>query len=303
MPAERRPLDGGAAALMVVLCAVWGLQQVAIKIAAPDVSPVMQGGIRSIVAAVLLLAWARSRGVTLFRRDGTALAGIVAGALFAAEFFFIYFGLAHTSASRMIVFIYLAPCLTALGLALLIPGERLTSIQWAGVLLAFLGVAAAFGEGFAAARASTLLGDASGVIGAILWAATTVMIRATRLAAAPAAKTLFYQLAVSAAALPIASIVMGEPGVIRMTAAAAISLAYQGIIVAFASYLAWFWLLTRYLAGRLSAFSFLTPLFGVAFGVLILGEPLRPSFAGAAGAVGLGILLVNTRTRTRTVGP
>jgi len=301
MSAERRPLDGGAAALMVVLCAIWGLQQVAIKIAAADVSPVMQGGIRSVVATVLLLAWSRTRGHALFRRDGTGPAGLAAGALFAAEFFFIYFGLAHTTASRMIVFIYLAPCLTALGLALLIPGERLSAIQWAGVLLAFLGVATAFGEGFAAARTSTLLGDACGVIGAILWAATTVTIRATRLASAPAAKTLLYQLAVSAVALPLASIAMGEPGVIRVTATAAISLAYQGIIVAFASYLAWFWLLTRYLAGRLSTFSFLTPLFGVAFGVLILGEPLRPSFAGAAGAVGLGILLVNTRTRPRTV--
>jgi len=67
------------------------------------------------------------------------------------------------------------------------------------------------------------------------------------------------------------------------------------VIVAFASYLAWFWLLTRYLAGRLAVFSFLAPLFGVVFGVMILGEPMTPWFAAAALLVGAGIVLVNLR--------
>ena len=85
---------------------------------------------------------------------------------------------------------------------------------------------------------------------------------------------LFYQLAVSALLLPVASRLLGEPGVIAWTPRAVASLAYQAVVVAFASYLTWFWLLTRYLAGRLAVFSFLTPLFGVVFGTTILGEPL-----------------------------
>jgi len=295
MSGDRRPLDGAAAGMMVVLCAIWGLQQVAIKIAVADVTPVMQAAIRSIAATALLMLWARRRGTALFARDGTGFAGIAAGVLFAAEFFFIYFGLAHTSASRMVVFVYLAPCLTALGLALLIPGERLVARQWFGVLLAFIGVVTAFGEGFVAARGTTWVGDACGIIGAVLWAATTVLVRATKLATVTASKTLFYQLAVSALLLPIASFAMGEAGVVRVSATAIASLVYQGVIVAFASYLAWFWLLTRYLAARLSVFSFLTPLFGVVFGVLMLGEPLTLSFIAAAITVGIGILLVNTR--------
>jgi drug/metabolite transporter (DMT)-like permease len=88
---------------------------------------------------------------------------------------------------------------------------------------------------------------------------------------------------------------MGEAGVVRLTPFALASLAYQGAIVAFASYLAWFWLLTRYLAARLAVFSFMTPLFGVLAGVSILGEPLTPAFAGAALLVGAGIVLVNRR--------
>ncbi|TAK44346.1 MAG: DMT family transporter [Betaproteobacteria bacterium] len=278
---------------MVLLTALWGFQQVAIKLTAPDVSFVMQAGIRSIIATVLLLAWARLRAIRLFGTDGTLGAGVLAGVLFAGEFVFIYAGLAHTAASRMVVFIYLAPIFTAIGLQAFVPGERLGPLQWVGAALAFGGVALAFADGFAAAGGGTWLGDLFGVIGALLWAATTVLIRATGLARVTATKTLLYQLAVSALVLPLASLAMGERGVVAMTPLAIASLAYQGAIVAFASYLAWFWLLTRYLAGRLAVFSFLTPLFGVLAGVLVLGEALTPSFALAALLVGTGIVLVN----------
>jgi drug/metabolite transporter (DMT)-like permease len=291
---ERKALDSRAFVLMLALTGLWGFQQVAIKLTAPDVSLVMQAGLRSLIATALLLAWAQWRGTPLFAADGTLAAGLGAGLLFGGEFIFIYAGLEHTAASRMVVFIYLAPVLTALGLHWLVPGEKLSRTQWAGVLVAFGGIALAFGEAFAAAG-GTLLGDAFGMIAAALWAATTVLIRATSLARASAAKTLFYQLAVSAPMLLAASWLMGEKGVIALTPLAAASLAYQAAIVAFASYLVWFWLLTRYLAARLAVFSFLTPLFGVLFGVAVLGEPLRPAFAGAALLVGAGIVLVNRR--------
>jgi len=275
---ERQALDARAFSLMLGLTALWGFQQVAIKLTAPDVSLIMQAAIRSLLATALLLAWAQWRGTALFGRDGTLGAGLAAGVLFGAEF----------------VFIYLAPVLTALGLHWLVPGEKLVRAQWAGVLVAFAGLALAFGEGFAAARGS-LLGDGFGLVAALLWAATTVLIRATSLARISAAKTLFYQLAVSAPMLLAASVLMGEAGVVALTPLALASLAYQGAIVAFASYLVWFWLLRRYLAARLAVFSFLAPLFGVLFGVAILGEPLTPSFAGAALLVGAGIVLVNRR--------
>jgi drug/metabolite transporter (DMT)-like permease len=292
---DRKPLDAQAFSLMVVLTALWGFQQVAIKLTAPDVSLVMQAALRTFLAAGLLLAWARWRGIALFSRDGTLAAGIGAGLLFGGEFVFIYAGLEHTAASRMVVFIYLAPIVTALGVHWLVPGEHLSRAQWAGVLLAFSGVALAFGEGFLAAQGATLLGDLFGMIAAVLWGATTVLIRATSLSRASAAKTLFYQLAVSAPLLLAASLAMGEAGVMQLTPFALASLVYQGAIVAFASYLVWFWLLTRYLAGRLAVFSFMTPLFGVLAGVAVLGEPLRPAFAGAALLVGAGIVLVNRR--------
>jgi len=291
---KRVPLDSVAFATMVLCCFVWGLTNVVTKLVAADISPVMQGGLRSILATALLMSWARMRNIPLFDHDGTLKAGLIAGALFAGEFLFVYAGLAHTAASRMVVFVYTAPCLTALGLHWFVPGERLHPAQWIGILLAFGGIVTAFGDGLTSSPAS-LLGDAFGVIGGILWAATTVWIRATGLTRISAAKVLFYQLAVSSLTLPVASRLMGEAGVIALTPMALTGLLYQGAIVAFATYLAWFWLLTRYLAGRLAVFGFLTPLFGVMMGAVILAEPLRPAFLGALAMVGIGIWLVNAR--------
>ena len=294
MAQERRPVDGLAFGLMAVLCALWGFQQVTIKLAAADVSPLMQAGLRSIIATALLVAWTRLRGIALFGRDGTLAAGLAAGLLFSGEFGLIYGGLAHTSASRMVVFLYLTPCITALLLPFFVPAERLSKLQWIGVVLGFAGVALAFRDGLARpGDASTLVGDLCGVGAAFLWSATIVVIRATKLSRATAEKTLFYQLVVASLVLTAMSPLLGEPGVVRVSALAIAVLAYQSAVVAFASFLAWFWLLTRYMAAQLSAFSFLTPLFGVAFGVLILGEPLTAALLAGAVLVGAGIALVS----------
>jgi drug/metabolite transporter (DMT)-like permease len=290
----RRPLDAVAVALMVLLSALWGFQQVAVKLAAPGISLVMQGALRSGIAATLVLVWAQWRRIPLWRADGTLVPGLLAGVLFAGEFALIYAGLAYTTAARMVVFVYLAPVLTALGLSLFVAGERLSPVQWTGVALAFGGIVMAFGEGFTADR-TTLLGDTFGVVAAIGWAATTVLIRATKLARVAATKVLFYQLAVSAALLPLVSVALGEPGIVALTPLTVSSLAFQSVVVAFASYLTWFWLLTTYLAGRLAVFSFLAPLFGVAFGHLVLGDRITPAFLSAAALVGAGIALVNAR--------
>lgn len=300
---NRRPLDATAFSLLTLLCFLWGVQQTVVKLTAPYMPLVMQGGVRSLLATLLLFIWARSRGIPLFARDGTLWPGILAGVLFSVEFVFIYSGLGYTAASRMVVFLYLTPPLTALGLTLFVPGERMSLRQWFGVFIAFSGIVLAFSEGFFAERASTWLGDLFGVLAAVCWAATTVVVRSTALARATATKTLLYQLVAASVVLIVASRLMGEPGVSTVTPWVAASIVYQGGIVAFASFLVWFWLLTRYLAGRMAAFSFLTPLFGVLAGVIVLGEPLTPLFAAAAVLVATGIVLVNLGGAPQPVRP
>ena len=291
---SRIPPGPAAFGLMVLLCAIWGMQQVAIKVAAAGISPILQAGLRSGVAAVLVFAWAHWRGISLSAHDNSLRPGLFAGLLFALEFVFIFVGIDHTTVSRMVVFLYTAPCFTVLGLHFFVPGERMGWRQAAGVLLAFAGLVLAFVD---KASGGTPLGDAFGVLAALFWAATTVLIRATALAKVTATKVLLYQLAVSAAVMFPLSWLVGERGITALSASTLWAMAYQIVMVAFISYLAWFWLLTRYLAGRLLVFSFLTPLFGVWFGMLLMDDQPSLHFFIAAAMVVAGIVLVNLPAR------
>ena len=300
----RRPrLDARAVALLLACTAVWGLAQVAAKVALVEVPPLWQAAVRSTGAALLLLAWSRSRGLKVFAADATARAGWLAGALFAAEFGCIFVGLQYTSASRMSVFLYLAPFVVAAGMPAIAPGERLGGAALAGLALAFAGVVWAFAGGFAEgapqAGPGQWLGDALGIAAGVLWGATTLVLRASRLATALPEKTLLYQLAVSGAALLAASMAAGErwPDPIALAPLTIASLLFQTAIVTFASYLAWFWLVRHYAAARLAAFTLATPVFGLLAGVALLGEPLTVRLVVALAAVGIGLALVNRSPR------
>jgi drug/metabolite transporter (DMT)-like permease len=295
MTSLRQPVDASATGLMVVLCALWGLQQVAIKVAAPDVAPIMQVALRSGLSAALVAGWARWRGQPLDLLGPALRPGLLAGALFTAEFLFVAEGLRHTTASHMAIFLYTSPVFTALGLHLALRSERLSRLQWAGILTAFAGIAVAFGGGLLVAGPArgALLGDLLGVAAGAAWGATTVVVRRSALSEAPPAQTLLYQLLVGFVLLLAAAALTGQAGQVVLTPLAWSSLLFQGVVVSFASYLAWFWLLRRYLASRISVFSFMTPLFGVTFGVLLLGEPVTPVFGGGALLVLAGITVVS----------
>jgi drug/metabolite transporter (DMT)-like permease len=297
LPRARAGLDQTAAATMVLLCALWGLNQVAMKLANAGISPVLQGGLRSIGAALLVLLWARARGVRLGERDGTLWAGIAAGLLFALEFAFLYWGLAFTTASRGVVFLYTTPFVVAVGAHFFVPGDRLTRAKLLGLAAAFAGLALAFADSLRLPSHRELIGDLLCLAAAVLWAATTILIKASPLVRASPEKTLLYQLGVSAAALPLGSALLGEAGIVALTPMVLAALAYQTIVVAFASYVTWFWLVTRYPASRLAAFSFLTPIFGVAFGALLLGESVGPALLVAVALIAGGIWLVNRPAR------
>lgn len=297
-PQRHDRLDSRAVAILLTCCVLWGLNQVAAKAALAEVPPLTQAALRSLGAAALVLAWARWRGIALFATDGTLRGGMLAGALFAAEFACIFVGLQFTSASRMAVFIYMSPFVVALGMPLLTRSERLSPLQWIGLTLAFVGVTWAFAEGFApdaAAPPRQWLGDALGLGAALLWGATTLAIRGTALASAPAEKTLLYQLAVSGVLLALAAPAAGERWPDTWGAVSLASLAFQTVVVSFASYLAWFWLVRHYPAARIAAFTLLTPVAGLFAGVLILGEALTPRLLVALAAVVAGLALVNRR--------
>lgn len=293
---QRKPLDMRAISLMVVLCAIWGMQQVALKATASAISPLLQISLRSGIAAVLvgIVIILRKERVSL--TDGTWRPGLVVGILFALEYLCVAEALHYTSAAHAAVFLYTAPIFAALGLHWKLPSERLKSAQWIGIIAAFAGIAIAFlGHDSSRAPSSTagmLWGDLLALMGGASYGATTVVIRCTRLSQAPAAQTLLYQLLGAFVFLLGAAAAMGQLS-IEPTPLALGALAFQTLIVSFASFLVWFWLLRHYLASRLGVFSLMTPVFGVVLGAWLLKERIEPSFFAGALLVLAGILLVS----------
>ncbi|HAX19068.1 MAG TPA: EamA family transporter [Hydrogenophaga sp.] len=296
-PVQRKDhLDTLAITLLVVCCAFWGFQQILIKFASREIPPLWQASIRMWGATALLWLWCQFRGVPLFQRDGTLKGGLLVGLLFAGEFVFIYLGLTHTSASRLTVFLYTSPFWVALLLPRFVHAEKLRRIQWIGLTLAFAAVAVAFSEAFLhGSSPGQWIGDTMGLAAGMLWGLTTLAIRTTRIATAAAEKSLFYQLGVTAAVTPLISIALGETWSFGYSALAWGSVFLQTAVGAFASYLTWMWMLRHYPATQMSTFTFLTPLFALIFGVVLLGEPLTLQLVLALLGVAAGIVLVSRK--------
>ena len=289
---HRKPLDKTACAMMVVLCLVWSLQQIAVKAVAHSIAPMMQIALRSgaaFVLVTLLMLWRKERFDWSCWRSGAVI-----GFLFGLEYVGVGEALRRTSAGHTVVFLYTAPVFAAIGLHLKLPSERLSVTQWCGIGLSFCGVAYAFWGGAWAKPGSesganvSLLGDALALMGGAAWGATTVVIRSTRLSNTAPNQTLLYQLG--------GAFLLLLPAAITPSTLVWASLAYQTFIMSFASLLAWFWLMRHYLASRLGVFTFLTPVMGVILGATLLGEPVEPGFVVGGVGVLMGIMAVSLHT-------
>jgi drug/metabolite transporter (DMT)-like permease len=289
----KRTLDGRAMAILVSLCFLWGLAQVSIKFANRGVSPIFQAAVRSITASILVALWARVRGLPLIHRDRTLLHGLAVGLMFGTEFVCIYLSLSYTTASHAAVLLYTAPFFVALGAHWFLPHEPLTGRKVAGLVLAFFGVVITLQESLGRPTGLQILGDLLSLLGGGLWAATSLYLKGIVRTRMTPSQMLFYQLGFSAVQLYLMSRIL-EPHPIRdLSPLVLASLAYQGIVVAFASYLIWFWLIQVYPVSNLSAFTFCTPIFGVLLAGLLLHESISLSLLAGAGLVAGGMILVN----------
>ena len=296
MTARKNHLDGIAITMLLACCLFWGFQQVLVKATIPDLPPVFQAAIRFVGATALLWLWCLWRRVRLFERDGALPAGLVAGALFALEFACLYAGLQFSAASRLTVFLYTAPFWVAALLPLFVPSEKLHPVQWMGLALAFAAVVFALRDAWGSASpVDQWRGDLLALAAGMFWGLTTVVIRSTRLTRVSPEKLLFFQVGVSAVLLPILSWLLGERWVWSFSAFAGVSLLVQTVVGAFASYLAWMWMLGRYPATKISAFVFLTPVFALLFGTLWLHEPVTVNLIASLAMVAVGIMLVNRK--------
>ncbi|AAR36778.1 DMT family transporter [Geobacter sulfurreducens] len=302
---SRKALDGLAVTLMIILCLTWGLQQVALKATSAEIAPLMQIAIRSGISALLVGIMMAVRGERLSLAGGMWRPGLAVGFLFALEYLLVGEGLRHTTASHMVIFLYTAPVFAAIGLHLKLRSERLRPVQWFGIALAFGGIVVSFygrgGHTASLSVASVIWGDVLGLAAGMAWGMTTVVIRTSRLAACSATQTLLFQLLGAFILLLPAAAVLDQT-YFNPTRLGWACLIFQTLIVSFASFLVWFWLLRHYVASRLGVLSFMTPLFGVALGAWLLNEPLERGFLAGALLVLTGIILVSGHGWLRQLG-
>lgn len=289
---ERRgAIDTFAAVLMIGLTLSWGLNGVAAKLSNTGYSPVFLTVVRSIIGGGLVLLWCRWRGIRLFNRDGTLWPGILAGLLFGLEFLLIFGGLDYTSVARSALLVNTMPFwLLVAGHFLL--GERMSVRKVIGLLLAFGGLVLVFSDKLSQPGPDALIGDLMSLGAGLAWAATYVVIKGTKLADAGAEKLLLYQLALSAVVAAFILPFTGPP-IRDANAMATWAMLFQAVYIVAFTYVLWFWLVGRYPVSGLASFTVLTPVFGVLFGGLILGEPLGATIFLALGLIAAGLVLVN----------
>ena len=294
---RRDAIDTAAVALMLLLTFSWGLNGVAAKVSNVGYSPVFVTVARSAIAAVLVYLWCRWRGIPLFDKDSTLWAGLLAGILFGGEFGCIFFGLDYTSVARSALMVNTMPFWVLVGAHFLL-GERMSLTKFGGLVLAFAGVAVVFSDRLSLPNPQAIKGDLLSLCAGALWAATTLVIKSTRLAMASAEKLLLYQLAVSAVMvaplIPLAGPVLREVSMLSTGA-----LLFQAVYVVAFTYILWFWLIRRYPAAGLSSFAFLTPAFGVLLGGLLLNEPLSMRIFLALALIAAGLIVVNRPPRQK----
>lgn len=285
-----------AAGLLVMVCFLWGGNSISIKYSNTGIGPLLAASIRGVLATLCLWAYAAYKKEPVRMAAGQRIHGVIIGVLFGLDFLFLYWGMLFTPASRATIFLYTHPFWVALGAHFLIPGDRLNWSKAIGLVLAFGGILAVFSANADELPEGYIIGDIMEMVAALFWAATTLYVKRiiqTSKFTPSHYQTLFAQLLWSIPVLALGALLYEQDYPINITSTVVWALVYQSFIVAFFSYLLWFWMIHNFNVSGLTAFSFLAPLFGVIMGVLILGEPASIQLFLGIGLVGAGIYLVN----------
>lgn len=291
-----RPLDLRGGALALLLSALWGGNPVAIKIGLSDAPPFRLGWMRFVLGGLSILAWGwwtgALKGFRIERHEWRPLTFL--GLLFTVQIGCLNLGTQFTTASHSSVLLN-AYVVHAVVLAhFLVPGDRLTPKKLAGVLIAFSGILVLFGREFRGG--GTLLGDVIVSIGAVLLGERTIYLSRAVQRIDPT-KLLLAQALIGSAGLAVLSLGIEAGTPYRWTTSLALSLLYQGIVVAGFNFTANLWLLKHYRPSALAGFWLTSPIFGVFLSALFTGEPLTGAVLLASLLVAIGIGLTTRATR------
>jgi drug/metabolite transporter (DMT)-like permease len=294
---NRKPhIDAFGAVSLTLFGAFLAFNQIVIKVVNEGLQPVFFAGVRSAIAIVCLGAWLTYKGRPPKLERRFLGPGVLIGLAFAGEFLFLFLALDLTTVTRTSIILYSMPVWLAVGAHFFLPGEQVTPLKLLGLALAFAGVAWAILDRSSGNGEASLPGDFCALVAAWGWAAIALLARGTRLKEMPPDMQLFWQVSVSAPVLILVAPLFG-PLIRDLQPIHLAGLAFQGVIVVSAGFVFWLWMLSIYPSASVASFSFLTPIFGVALGWLMLGEQVGPAILGAAALVAVGIILINRPAR------
>jgi len=303
MGAKKEYLDLAGVITVIILTLIWGFNHPAIKYSNQGVSPLFACTLRSVIASICGLIYCAKKGRRLFHTDIMLLHGIVVGLLFGLEFACIYVGLLYTDAARSVLFVNLSPFVVAIGAHFFLRGDRLSFLKISGLLLAFAGIFIVFHGRPRGANPTMVFGDILEIAAAFFWGATTLYIKKYMAGEIDPINTFLYQLVFSIPILLIASFIFEPHWIHRIDLPIVASILYQSVINGFISLFIWFKLIHTYSVSRLSSFTFLTPIFGVIFGIVLLNEEFTLSLMAGLPMVSIGIFVVNWRKGATSNSP
>ncbi len=293
--ARKDRLDMPGVGLLIAVSLLFAFNQVVVKWVNQGLQPVFFAGLRSAGAVVCIWGWMLWNGRPLRFLPGTIGAGLPMGLVFGAEFLLLFLALDLTTVVRTAILFYTMPVWLALAAHVGLPGERLTRTRSLGLALAFAGVVWAIVSRGDAGQGS-LIGDLFALVAAMCWAGTAFMARASAMRRVLPEMQLFWMVLVSGVVLLALSPLFG-PILRDWQPVYLVGVVFQIVVVVTGGFILWLWLLSAYPAAGVASFSFLTPVFGVGLGWLLLGEAAGPGVLAAATLVAAGLILINRPPR------
>ncbi len=294
----RQAVDARLVVTMLSLTALIGVNSTTIRLLVQGMSPIMGLTLRGLLGLVplTLYGWWRRERVSF--RGWPAVHLTVSSVFFAVEFIAMYVGARYTTAGRIAIFINTAPFFTSLGAHYLLRGDRLHVWKVLGLLLAFLGVVVLFSEDLLVQHTGQWRGDLLVLAGAVSWAALTLYIKRFLSVDHSGFQALYPQIVISTGMFWVASLLLEPDPFFAFGWNSVGLLLFQAIFLVNVTYLVFINMVRLYPASAVISFTLLSPFWGVASGVLLLGEPLSRLLVLGFAMVTGGLYLVN-RPRPR----
>ncbi len=291
---KKNKIDTFGAIALISFSLLLGINHVVIKIVNDGLNPIFFSGIRSFIAFLFIIIWMKIAKKTIVFNTKNKIICLVAGLVFALEFLFLFLALDFTSVSRNSIIYYSMPLWLTILLFFTKNKENLSFIKLFGLILAFSGVVISVynNDTGLIINSSSLFGDFLAFLAAIFWALLIIIAKNSNFNKETPEMQLLWMVMVSGPILICFSFFIENPirdfQIIHFW-----GLLFQSIVVVAGGFLFWLWLLSKYPASGVASFSFLTPIFTIFFGWLILSEVMTPDFLFAAFLVIIGLILIN----------